>query len=108
VEILHLQVSLVAVERELAGQRGRAGVRVLAGCENLDLREPVGPVMEPAQVTEPLRGSREDSGLADDVGVPCQQCQAVPSRFPTSGMPPTPAAARLPCPPAANRTFPLE
>lgn len=32
----------------------------------------MGPVMKLAQVMEPLRGIRKDSGLADDIRVPCQ------------------------------------
>lgn len=63
---------LVAVELELAGQRGRARVRVLERQEHLNLRVYVGLVMKPAQLTEPLRQIQKDSGLADDIHVPCQ------------------------------------
>ena len=50
---------LVRGELEVAGQRGRARVRVLRRCENLDLRGHTGPVMKLAQVTEPFEGNSE-------------------------------------------------
>lgn len=56
---------------EAAGHRGRARLRVLRGCENLDLRGHM-VLSTLAQVTEPLRGSCKDSCLADDICVPCQ------------------------------------
>lgn len=34
----------------------------------------MGPVMKLAQVAEPSRGIQKDSGLADDICVPCQRC----------------------------------
>lgn len=72
---------LVTGELELAGQRGRARVRVLGTRENLDLRGHMGPVMKLAQATEPSRGIRKDSGLADDMRGPCQPCWERPARL---------------------------